>query len=464
MRTILSPTPDVHPLRPFASAVLVGLLLAAAPVRAQDEAGANGEVFTDVGLELVVEGLVAPLYLTAPADDPRLFVVDQVGLVHVVGEDGALQDEPFLDVREKLVELRDNYDERGLLGFAFHPDYGENGRVYAYYSAPLRDEAPERWDHTDQLAVYQVRDDGEAVDPDSEQILLHIDQPQMNHNGGTIMFGPDGLLYVPIGDGGDADDTGIGHPPLGNAQDVTTILGAILRIDVDGGDPYAIPADNPFVGLELPDEHPFSGDELVEEIWAWGFRHPWRIAFDRGGNGDLFVSDAGENLWEEVSIVREPGNFGWNVKEGRHWFDPDAAGTSLDSGPTQGHLGEPFQDPIIEYRNARGRNEGIGVVVVGGAVYRGEAIPDLQGQYVFADWSAFFDEPRGVLMVAAPPEDDLGPWPFEIVGGIDAGAIQGFGEGADGELYVLVNGSHGPSGENGAVYRIVHADEAGDSR
>lgn len=447
-----------------APAVVTALaLLLGAPAAAQEGAAGDREVFTDIGLQLVADGLVAPLYLTAPPDDGRLFVVDQIGLVRVVDENGDLLDEPFLDVREEIVPLRDNYEERGLLGLAFHPDHGDNGIVFAYYSAPARDEAPARWDHTDRLVRYQVQEGGDAVDPESAQIVLEVDQPQMNHNGGAIVFGPDGYLYLSIGDGGDADDTGPGHPPLGNAQDVTTILGNIVRIDVDGegegGRPYAVPDDNPFVGLELPDEHPFSGDDLVPEIWAWGFRHPWRMAFDRGGERQLFVSDAGENLWEEVSVVSEPGNFGWNIKEGRHWFDPDEAHVVVDQGPTHGHLGEPLQDPIIEYMNSRGRNEGIGVVVVGGAVYRGEAIPELQGQYVFADWSASFEAPAGVLMVAAPAPDGEA-WPFEVVGEVGAGAIQGFGEGADGELYVLVNGSHGPSGENGRVYRIVHADDA----
>src|SRR5690606_5926708 len=156
------------------------------------------------------------------------------------------------------------------------------------------------------LSEFRVSaDDPNRADHASERLVMQIDQPQQNHNGGALAFGPDGYLYYTVGDGGSADDTGIGHPPLGNGQDVTTILGSSLRIDVDGEEPYAIPPDNPFVGLALADEHPFSGDSLIEEIWAWGFRHPWKMSLDPE-TGVFYVSDAGENLWEEVSVVAEP--------------------------------------------------------------------------------------------------------------------------------------------------------------
>jgi glucose/arabinose dehydrogenase len=442
--------------------VTIGVWASLAAAAADAGPGAPGEradVFTAIDLELVAEGLVAPHFLTSPPGDPRRFVVDQVGTIHVLDEDDTLLDEPFLDLRDSLVVLREQYDERGLLGLAFHPDFAENGRLFVYYTAPLRDEGPERWDHTDHLSEFAVSDDdANRADPGSERIVLQIDQPQMNHNGGALAFGPDGYLYVSVGDGGDADDTGIGHPPLGHGQDITTILGNVLRIDVDGDEPYGIPDDNPFVGFDLPDAHPFSGDEAVPEIWAWGFRHPWRMTFDRDGEHGPgpFVSDAGENLWEEVSLVAEPGNYGWNIKEGRHWFDPDNPHQVLTEGPDTGHLGEPLIDPIIEYMNNRGRARGVGVVVIGGYLYRGEGVPGLEGHYVFGDWSRFFDAPRGVLMVAAPA-DDGAAWPFAEVMEVESGAIQGFGEDADGELYVLVNDDHGPVG-NGRVYRIVPAE------
>jgi glucose/arabinose dehydrogenase len=443
--------------RACAGLALLALTVAALGATQSDERAETADVFVDIDLELVADGFVAPLFLASPPGDERLFVVDQVGTIHVIDAAGDLLEEPFLDVSDKLVPLRETYDERGLLGLAFHPDFADNGRLFVYYTAPLRDGAPVRWDHTDHLAEYRVAgDDADRADPDSERIVLQIDQPQINHNGGALAFGPDGYLYVSVGDGGDADDTGIGHPPVGNGQDITTILGNVLRIDVDGDDPYGIPDGNPFAGFTLPDDHPFVGEEARPEIWAYGFRHPWRMSFDRDGEFGLLVGDAGENLWEEVSHVAEPGNYGWNIKEGRHWFDPDEPGYVVSEGPASGHLGEPLIDPVIEYRNNRGREHGIGVVVIGGYLYRGSGVPGLEGHYVFGDWSRFFDAPRGVLMVAAPADGDE-PWPFREAMEVHSGAIMGFGEDAGGEIYVLVNDSHGPRG-SGRVYRIVAAE------
>jgi glucose/arabinose dehydrogenase len=162
------------------------------------------------------------------------------------------------------------------------------------------------------------------ADPASERIVLEVDQPQSNHNAGQIAFGPDGYLYIPLGDGGAANDVAVGHSPQGNGQDTSNILGSILRIDVDNGDPYGIPADNPFVG----------DDNIPDEIFAYGFRNPYRIAFDRGGDQSLFVSDAGQDQWEEVDIVTIGGNYGWNIKEGTHCFDPNNPGISPAECPT----------------------------------------------------------------------------------------------------------------------------------
>ncbi|MDD4455585.1 MAG: PQQ-dependent sugar dehydrogenase, partial [Candidatus Methanomethylophilaceae archaeon] len=266
-----------------------------------------------VGLELVAGGFTMPVALASPADGTgRLFVADLPGIIRVIDAGGLLLDEPFLDITGRVVGLRPGYDERGLLGLAFHPEFAENGRFFVYYSAPLRAGAPEGWDHTSQISEFAVSAGGEnRADPDSERVILEVDQPQSNHNGGSIAFGPDGYLYIPLGDGGGARDVGPGHPPGGNGQDVETLLGKILRIDVDGPEPYGIPADNPFVGKPGRDE-----------IYAYGLRNPWRMTFDPGGEHRLFAADAGQYLWESVKMIVPGGNHGWNLREGNHAFDP----------------------------------------------------------------------------------------------------------------------------------------------
>lgn len=411
----------------------------------------DGDEVLDV--ELVAEGLAAPVILReAPDGTGRLFVVDQAGLIRVIDADGELLSEPFLDLRSRLVTFRDGFDERGLLGLAFHPEYATNGRFFVYYSAPLRAGAPSDFDHTSHVSEFTVSADPNVADPGSERIILQVDQPQFNHDAGTVAFGPDGFLYISLGDGGGADDVGIGHVEDwyadnagGNGQDVTSnLLGSILRIDVDGAEPYTIPADNPFVG-----------EEGLDEIWAYGFRNPYRFSFDPL-TGDMLVGDAGQNLWEEVSVVVGGGNYGWNVKEGTHCFDTENPDISPADCPDTGEFGEPLIDPVIEYANVG--NGGIGVVVVGGFVYRGDDVPTLEGRYVFGDYSRAFDAPQGVVMVATPTGDGL--WPFdELLFGEDQTAlgefVLGFGQDLDGEVYVLTNEIGIPSGSTGKVYRLV---------
>src|SRR5690554_3817496 len=243
---------------PSKSRLRTGIALAAAAALLLGSASAQSSDI-NVRLEPVVEGLISPLTLHAPAGDARLFVIEQTGQVRII-EDGALLDEPFIDLSGRMVELSASYDERGLLGLAFHPDYADNGLFYVHYSAPLRDGAPAEWNHTAHVSEFQVSaDDPNLADPDSERILLQVDQPQMNHDGGALAFGADGYLYIALGDGGAANDVADGHPPLGNGQDVSTLLGSLLRIDVNSGDPYAIPEDNPLVGVSLEAEAGFSG-------------------------------------------------------------------------------------------------------------------------------------------------------------------------------------------------------------
>jgi len=277
--------------------LLVVSLSVVVPAAAQDES----EEYA-VSVQMVAEGLSAPVMLVpAPDDTGRLFVVDQAGMIRIISPDGGLMPDPFLDLSGLIVPQMPNYDERGVLGLAFHPDYANNGRFFVYYSEPLRDGAPAGWDHTNVLAEFNVSaDNPDKGDLASQKTVLEIDQPQFNHDSGHITFGPDGDLYIPIGDGGGANDTDMGHTPnLGNGQDTSEVHGSILRIDVNG-DPgsYTIPADNPFVGQ----------DGMAQEIYAYGFRNPYHISFDKGGDNQLFAADAGQDEYEEVDIVTLGGN------------------------------------------------------------------------------------------------------------------------------------------------------------
>ncbi|HSJ54794.1 MAG TPA: PQQ-dependent sugar dehydrogenase, partial [Anaerolineae bacterium] len=363
-----------------------------------------------------------------------------------------------LDLSDRMVELNPGYDERGLLGLAFHPDYANNGRFFVYYSAPLREGAPADWNHTSHVSEFAVsQDNPDLADADSERIVMQIDQPQGNHNGGQIAFGPDGYLYIPLGDGGSANDVAVGHTPdLGNGQDTSNLLGSILRIDVDEGDPYGIPADNPF-----------DGEQGLEEIFAYGFRNPYRISFDAGGDNQLYVGDAGQNQWEEVSVVTLGGNYGWNIKEGTHCFDPDRPDAQVEECPDTGRLGEPLIDPVIEYQNVNVEG-GLGLVVVGGNVYRGSALPELEGRYIFGDWSSSWEAPEGSLMVVTPSETEGELWEFEELSiasrenGELGAYLLSFGQDADLELYVMTSGSAGPSGNDGQIYKIVPAAQDAD--
>jgi glucose/arabinose dehydrogenase len=434
--------------------VVMALLLLGLPPNALAQDDEQGVATMD--LELVADGLTSPLGLMPAGDDSgRLFVFEQTGQIWILTSDGELLDEPFLDLGDRMVELHSSYDERGLLGLAFHPDYAQNGRLFVYYSAPPRDGAPEGWDHTSHISEFAVSDDDpDRADADSERIVMQVDQPQSNHNGGQIAFGPDGYLYIPLGDGGAADDVGMGHSPeIGNAQDTSNLLGSILRINVDEGNPYSIPEDNPF-----------DGEAGLEEIWAYGLRNPYRVAFDAGGDNQLFAADAGQNRWEEVSIVTAGGNYGWNIKEGTHCFNLDNPDEDLATCPDVGSQGEPLIDPVIEYQNANVEG-GLGLVVVGGNVYRGSALPELEGRYIFGDWSTSWDEPDGQLLMAMPSEAEGELWEVQelSIASRENGALGSyllsFGQDAGFELYVLTSGTPGPSGSEGQVWRIVPAAE-----
>jgi glucose/arabinose dehydrogenase len=408
----------------------------------------TGEPLGRVGLELVADGFTSPVLLAeAPDDTGRLFVVDQTGVIQIIDAGGQTLDAPFLDIRDRMVDLMDDFDERGLLGLAFHPDFATNGRLYVYYSAPLREEAPDEFDHTSHISEFTVTANGDQVDLNSERILLQVDEPQFNHNGGMLAFGPDGYLYISLGDGGGANDVGPGHSPMGNAQDLEMLLGKVLRIDVDGGEPYGIPSDNPFVGTDGRDE-----------IWAYGFRNPFRFSFDLENDNRMFLGDAGQNRWEEVDIVERGGNYGWNIREGAHCFNPQSPDEEPAMCPETGARGEQLIDPILEYQNANVMG-GLGLVVIGGFVYRGDAIPELQGDYVFGDFGSTFEMPSGLLFAATESED--GTWemrPLEIANDAVDAFVRAFGQDRAGEIYVLTAASPGPTGTTGSVYRIVAED------
>ena len=404
-----------------------------------------------VGLRLIASGFTSAVQLVAsPGDSGRLFVVDQIGVIKIIRRDGTLVDKPFLDVRSRMVTLNPNYDERGLLGLAFHPDYLSNGKFYVYYSAPLRPGGPAGWNHTSHISEFQVTSNPEIADPNSERIVMLVDEPQPNHNGGTLAFGPDNFLYISLGDGGAANDVGLGHnPTIGNGQDITTVLGKMLRIDVNGM-PYAIPPDNPFAG----------GGLGRPEIFAFGFRNPYRFSFDSGGDNQLFVADVGQDLYEEVDIVENGGNYGWNIREGFHCFDPMHPTMPPPTCRDRGYLNEPLAPPIMEYGHPS--IGGPGIAVVGGYVYHGRDIPNFKNRYVFGDWSTTFSAADGTLFIAKRHGNR---WEFEeisIAGSPDGRLhhnVMGFGQDNDGELYVMLKDTLGPAGDTGKVYKLVRAKD-----
>jgi glucose/arabinose dehydrogenase len=416
----------------------------------------------DITIELqpVAAGLVAPVTATHAGDGSRrLFVVDQVGQIRII-QNGLLRPEPFLDLSDRIVEINPTFDERGVLGLAFHPDYDDNGRFFVRYSAPREGEPDEPCNnpagfvvgcHSAVLAEFAVSADPNVADP-TGTVLFSVPEPQFNHNAGHVAFGPDGFLYFTLGDGGGAHDgladAPSSHGPIGNGQNIFTALGSILRIDVDDGLPYAIPPDNPFVGRPG-----------VDEIYAYGLRNPYRFSFDDGDDEDedgdedededddarLFLADVGQNLFEEIDVIRKGGNHGWVIREGANCFDPFnptvPPATCDDVGPN----GQPLIDPIAEYSHADG------IAVVGGFVYRGSRIPELYGKYVFGDFA-------GRLFYL----DADGPDPSQIfefrLGAANeplGALILGFGEDEKGSLYVLTSESFGPSGSDGKVFRIL---------
>ncbi|HEV2067453.1 MAG TPA: PQQ-dependent sugar dehydrogenase [Thermomicrobiales bacterium] len=389
--------------RPPWAGIAILLLLVVTPITVLGQEASTFDLETfDIGLEEVAGGFDQPLFVTSPPDGAEwLFVVEQGGTIQVL-LDGETALEPFLDISDRVGS---DGSEQGLLGLALAPDYAESGLFYVNYTD---------LDGNTVVSRFSVSDDPNRGDPDSEAVVLRQEQPRPNHNGGVLEFGPDGYLYIGLGDGGGQGD------PDGNGQSLGTWLGKILRIDVDParieeGDTYAVPDDNPFV--DDADARP--------EIWAYGLRNPWRFTFDRE-TGDLWVGDVGQNQIEEVTMLpAEDGggqNLGWNITEG----------TSCYAEPECDQSG--LTPPTVEYTHEVG-----GCSVTGGYVYRGESMPDLRNVYVFADfcsgllWGAGLDA-QGDWVMSEPIETDL--------------SISSFGEDAAGELYLT-------DLSGGTVYRLT---------
>jgi glucose/arabinose dehydrogenase len=414
-----------------------------------------------IDLVPVADGLTAPLGVTHANDGSgRLFIWQQTGQILIVDAGGNLLPTPFLDIADRMVELSDIFDERGFLGLAFHPDYANNGRFFVRYSAPREGDPDEPCSdpgnfipgcHKEVLAEFAVTADPNVADPASEIVLFEVDEPQFNHNSGGVHFGPDGYLYFTLGDGGGGGD-GLAddppsHGPMGNGQNIETPLGSMLRLDVDSdpepGLPYAIPDDNPFVGV--------AG---LDEIYAYGFRNAFRFSFDDGlgGTGALYAADVGQNLYEELNIVELGGNYGWVIREGFHCFDPFNPDVPPADCADTGPLGEPLLDPIVEYEHADG-----GLSIIGGFVYRGFESPSLMGTYVFGDWSADFGTPSGRLYYL----EETGPDTYAIrefqIGEANVPYdrfLLAFGEDEVGEIYVCGSSSTAPTGDTGVVHRL----------
>jgi glucose/arabinose dehydrogenase len=375
--TVTQPPPDTPTTQPPTETPVVS------PTPPEVTTFPNPDAYT---WETVVSGLERPVGLQYANDNSgRLFIIEKVGRIRIL-QDGNLLGPAFLDISDRVGS---GGSEQGLLGLAFHPHYAENGFFFVNYTDKNGNTV---------IARYQVTADSNVADPNSEVVLLNVDQPFQNHNGGMLAFGPDGYLYAGLGDGGSGGD------PFGNAQNLNTFLGKILRLDVDSAQPYAIPPDNPF----------------GNEIWAYGLRNPWRFSFDHL-TGDLYIGDVGQNSWEEIDFVPAgtPGgmNFGWNIMEGTHPYK---------GGPQDGLV-----PPVAEYGHSQGRCS-----VTGGYVYRG-TMPEWNGVYFYGDYCS------GTVWGLIHSD---GGWQNQLL--YETGAsISSFGQDPAGEVYLIDYG--------GRILRLV---------
>ncbi|OQP64614.1 PQQ-dependent sugar dehydrogenase [Niastella populi] len=417
-----------------------------------------------VDMELFAEDFVSPIQVVSTHNSQRLYVVDQIGKIWVIDHSGYKRPTPFLDLTSKLISLNPDYDERGLLGLAFHENFKTNGRFFVYYQLPPRAGGPvpgATWNNLSRVSEFNVMADVFRADPNSEKVILEWDDPQGNHNGGTLAFGHDHYLYISVGDGGGANDVGPGHfddwytvNDGGNSQNLeANFLGKILCIDIDAGSPYSVPVTNPFVNKPG-----------LDEIWAFGFRNPYRMSFDMGESKQLIVGDAGQALWEEINVARKGANYGWNVKEGAHCFNAADNKNELADCPATDDRGKRLLDPVLELRNYQNPLGGMATTVIGGHVYRGSNIKKWFGKYIFGTFSQTPTTANGELFMATPQfgEDFTGFWEYEKIELASRSDhlgyyLRGFGQDEDGELYLAVSSNAGPQGNTGKVYKLVAA-------
>ena len=378
---------------------------------------------------LIADGYKKPVFITSyPNNAKLLYIVEQAGLIKLIN-DGKKLSRPFFDINKRVVNPNRPGDERGLLGFAFHPNHTNNGKFYINYM-----------DNDGNTIISEFSTNSKLrADHKSERIILKLKQPYGNHNGGDIQFGPDGYLYISIGDGGKAGD------PLNAGQDLSSLFGKIIRIDIEQK-PYGIPKSNPFFGQK----------DKREEIWAWGLRNVWRFSFDKQ-TGDKYLADVGQNKWEEVNF--EPAssegglNYGWRIMEANHCYDPK------ENCPTEGLI-----KPIIEYPNdanhpafafriieelSFSETDVEGCSVTGGYVYRGQKIKSMQGQYIFGDycsgniWTLKVVNGKAINFKNRTEEINIGGGEFTTY-------ISSFGQDSDGEIYII--------DYNGGIYKLIESD------
>lgn len=427
-----------------------GRLCAGAAMGIVMASAASAEV--KIRLEPFITGVNQPLAMVQePGGEGRFFIVEQWGRVLVADKDGTLGGAPFLDIRNLIVDRYPDFDERGMLGIALHPDFAANGKFYVSYSGERNwqgDLAQLFWyDHSNNIAEYRVStEDPDLADLRTGRIVSTIPWPQFNHNGHWLGFGPDGMLYFSTGDGGYANDWGIGHNVTdGNGQDLTSLHGKILRVDVNVEVGYGIPADNPFAG----------DPNAAPEIWAYGLRNPWRCGFDMGGTNQLICGDVQQNSFEEIDIIERGANYGWRRMEADRCFNyvqPDEHPETCDTaGLTM---------PILTYNSCTAQPDGCkGISVTGGYIYRGSHAA-WDGMYIFGDWSKQFGTMDGQIFFGVPGAD--GKWTMEVatIEGWEGNVpyILAFAQDQNGEIYALTSVTTGPVGSGDTIYRIVPAE------